>query len=171
MKMVVTLAVLAVAAVFGLRVLVATYAWKGCGMPGDAAFIRAVIGLGAQPGVLECAGAALAQPSVPSPTSPPPTTNPPPTTEDPAVAEAQRQAEYRQCEAKAKQECADEDAALRAADTAYETADRKLDNPKLSDAEYERADAAWQRAHDAWSKASSAVDQCYFDHGVPTPID
>jgi hypothetical protein len=55
-KMVVTLAVLAVAAVFGLRVLVATYAWKGCGMPGDAAFIRAVIGLGAQPGVLECAG-------------------------------------------------------------------------------------------------------------------
>jgi hypothetical protein len=50
MKTVVTMAVLAAMAVFGLRVLVATGAWQECGMPGDAAFIRAIIDFGARPG-------------------------------------------------------------------------------------------------------------------------
>jgi hypothetical protein len=81
MKTVVTMAVLAAMAVFGLRVLVATGAWQECGMPGDAAFIRAIIDFGARPGALECAGVALARPA-PTP-APPSTTTPPPTPTEP----------------------------------------------------------------------------------------
>jgi hypothetical protein len=176
MRGLITVVLVAAALLLGGRVLLGAAQRQQCGAPGGTALVLSVQALGAAPSATECLGLALTRPAGSSPapaTTPPPATilppTTPPTTEDPAAVAARERAEARQREATAKRECADEDAALRRADAAYQAADRKLDDPGLSDAEYQQAHDAWTRVHAAWLEASNAVDQCYFDHGVATP--